>query len=144
MKATYKQIFDINSAAVEIGGQKFNVFLELMTAKGLPTAAGYRLRVIRKAIKEAIDLFIEQRDDILKEHNVAISEAGNLVDGDDDAVKPDVPGAVAAINDLLDVEVDSVPSVKISELEKATGRAQEILIEWDALSLLDPVIKNDM
>lgn len=143
MPLNYKQIFDALSYSVRNGNtQPINVYQALMTAEGVGVLAGYHMRKTRKQMLAATELFYEQRDDILTKHGFTIKNEEIVpVTGekDEDALK----AALAEIDTLADVQVDDIQSLRLSMLLTLTGRAQELLIQYDALSVLEPLIEDD-
>lgn len=143
MPLNYKQIFDALSYSVRNGNtQPINVYQALMTAEGVGVLAGYHMRKTRKQMLAATELFYEQRDDILTKYGFTIKNEEIVpVTGekDEDALK----AALAEIDTLADVQVDDIQSLRLSMLLTLTGRAQELLIQYDALSVLEPLIEDD-
>ncbi len=143
MPLNYKQIFDALSYSVRNGtGQPINVYQALMTAEGVGVLAGYHMRKTRKQMLAATELFYEQRDDILTKYGFTIKNEEIVpVAGEKDEAALAV--ALAEIDTLADVQVDDIQSLRLSMLLTLTGRAQELLIQYDALSVLEPLIEDD-
>lgn len=143
MPLNYKQIFDALSYSVRNGtGQPINVYQALMTAEGVGVLAGYHMRKTRKQMLAATELFYEQRDDILTKHGFTIKNEEIVpVAGEKDEAALAV--ALVEIDTLADVQVDDIQSLRLSMLLTLTGRAQELLIQYDALSVLEPLIEDD-
>ena len=151
MKVSYQQMLDLQSAQFFQPDQPpVNMLAMLMTAPGLPMEVAIRLRTIRDRIDDAMRLFYEQRDATMTKFAVKPNEAGTtLVEDEDkdpaDGIEGDrVAGARQEIEELLRVEKEGIPAIKASSLLAATSRAAELLIQYDALSFLQPLITDDI
>lgn len=144
MQVTHKQIFDILSYAVRSGdSQPVNVYYALMTDPGISTLTAYHMRKTRKQMTDAVELFSEQRDDILRRHGMCIqNEEIVAVEGETDAAI--LAATLAEIDALANITVDDVRPIHLSCLLEATGFAKELLVRYDALTVLEPLIENDV
>lgn len=144
MLLTHKQIFDILSYSVRNGdAQPINVYHALMTAEGVSVLVGYHMRKTRKHMLAATELFYEQRNDILAKHDLTIKN-DQIVAVTGDADEAALAAALTEIDALAEVVVDDVQALRLSSLLTLTGRAQELLIQYDALTVLEPLIENDV
>ena len=145
MKLTNKQVFDILSYAVkQEDGQEINVYYAIMADRGVSTLTAYHMRKIRKQLVDATALFFEMRDAIVARHTCALDGNAIVYTGDDEQGVAAIAAATREINELLAVEVDDIRPLKLSCLLEITGTAREYLIEYDALTVLDPLIENDV
>lgn len=143
MQVSHKQIFDILSYAVRNGHeQPVNVYYALMTDPGISTLTAYHMRKTRKQMMAAADLFAEQRDDILKRHGMQIREDTIVaIEGETD--KDTLAQVMAEIDALAEIPAEDIRPIHLSGLLEATGFAKDLLIRYDALTVLDPLIEDD-
>ncbi len=143
MQVTHKQIFDILSCTVRNGdSQPINVYYALMTDPGISMLTGYHMRKTRKQMMAAADLFSEQRDDILSRYGMCVrNDTIVALEGETD--KDKLATALAEIDALAEIPAEDIQSLRLSRLLEATGFAKELLIRYDALTVLYPLIEDD-